>query len=534
MQESGEQKTLVWPIAVFTLAFLLRLLHIAAVHKNSPFFDILPGDLSGYDQWAVRIVEHGWLGREIFYQDPLYPYFLAVLYKIFGRDFFWIYLIQAFFGACSAMILVPLGRRILNPAAGIIAGLLYAFYGPAIYFDGLLLKVTLAAFLLTLSVYLFLRRNLHETRPGLFFSGLFLGLTCLTRANFLIILPVLITTVLLNPGAAFKKRIGLAFLILAGTATALGPVVARNYYVGGELVLTTAQAGQNFYIGNNPQANGTYIWLPFVRADVTHEQADFKNEAERRAGREFGPAEVSRYWFRQGLDYLRENPLGGLELIGRKLLLFCNNYEIPDNLNYYFQQRYSTVLQILPLGFGLLAPFILLGFAGMAFERRTAPLALLLIQAAYIFSVVIFYVLSRYRMAAMPMFCLSAGFGISMLLNQFRMGQWRKFGASLLIAGCGFWISNIQIFKPLEFTHSFYDEGVSHEMRGEPGKAMHSYEQALAINPGYLRVLNRLGRLQLEQKDYKGARRTYTKILELVPGSIEARFELMRLDKLGL
>ena len=70
------------------LAFLLRFLHIAAIYKSSPFFDVLPGDLGAYDRWAKRIVEQGWLGNEVFYQDPLYSYFLAVLYKVAGRDFF--------------------------------------------------------------------------------------------------------------------------------------------------------------------------------------------------------------------------------------------------------------------------------------------------------------------------------------------------------------------------------------------------------------------------------------------------------------
>ena len=76
---------------------------------SSPFFDVLAGDLGAYDRWAKRIVEEGWLGKEVFYQDPLYPYFLAVLYKIVGRDFFWIYTIQAFLGAWTAVLLVLLG-----------------------------------------------------------------------------------------------------------------------------------------------------------------------------------------------------------------------------------------------------------------------------------------------------------------------------------------------------------------------------------------------------------------------------------------
>ena len=143
MQKARGQKIFLWAVAIFILAFALRIIHIASIYKTSPFFAILPGDLGAYDRWASRIVEEGWLGKDIFYQDPLYPYFLAVFYKFLGRDFYWIYMTQAFLGALSSLLLVVLGTRIFSRSAGIFAGLFYALYSPAIYFDGLLLKVTL-------------------------------------------------------------------------------------------------------------------------------------------------------------------------------------------------------------------------------------------------------------------------------------------------------------------------------------------------------------------------------------------------------
>ena len=57
--------------------------------------------------------------------------------------------------------------------AGILAGLLFAFYAPAIYFDTLLLKVTLSAFLFTLAIYLFLNKDLKEVGSGQYFSLFF-------------------------------------------------------------------------------------------------------------------------------------------------------------------------------------------------------------------------------------------------------------------------------------------------------------------------------------------------------------------------
>jgi len=509
MQKAKGQKILIWAFAIFVLAFVLRIFHIAAIYKNSPFFAVLPGDLGAYDLWASQIVENGWLGKEIFYQDPLYPYFLAIFYKVVGREFLWIYVVQAFLGGCTSGLLVLLGAKVFSRNAGIFAGLMYGLYGPAIYFDGLLLKVSLSAFLFTLAIYLFLHKQLKEASPSIYFSGFFFGLACLTRANFLLLLPLGFFTVLVNPHTMLKKRIIITLLFVAGVLSALGPVVARNYVVGNELVLTTAQAGQNFYIGHNADANGTYIRLPFVRPDPLHEQEDFKNEAEKRTGSDLTPPEVSHFWLQQGLDFILDNPLTDFKLTGKKFLLFLNSYEIPDNHNFYFHQRYSNILQNLPINFGWLAPFFLLGLLGMLLEKRTESFFLAFVQIIYVASVIIFYVFSRYRMVALPLFCLSAGYGLYIL-------------------------TNLKLVEPLDFSHSFTDEGIAYERKNEAKKAINSYEQALGINPNYLRVLDRLGKLQLQQKQYNGARSTYTKILAIEPDSMDAKYQIMRLDKLGL
>jgi len=534
MLKARGQSIHIWALAIFSLAFGLRVLHVAAIYKNSPFFDILPGDLNNYDRWARQIVAQGWLGKEIFYQDPLYPYFLALFYKVIGRDFFWLYTTQAFLGGLTSLLLVVLGNRLFGRSVGIFAGLLYGLYGPAIYFDGLVLKVTLSTFLFTLAIYLFLSKELKEAGPNHYFSGLCLGLACLTRANFLLLLPVVFGAILLHKPAGLAKRLSLAFLFLAGLITALGPVVARNYYVGHELVLTTAQAGQNFYIGHNPDATGTYIKLPFVRPDPLYEQEDFKKEAEDRTGRKLNAGEVSQFWLQQAMTFIKTEPLADLKLSARKLWLFLNNYEIPDNHNFYFHKRYSGILQVVPVSFGLVAPFFLLGLLGMLLAKRAAPLFLFFVQVVYMVSVIMFYVFSRYRMVALPLFCLSAGYGLFMLQSQFRLGQWRKLGASLLIVAVGFGIANSKASQPFDFSHSYTDEGIAYEMRDEPEKARKSYEAALEINPGYRRALDKLGKLQLQLKDYKGARKTYTRILAVDPESVEAKYQVMLLDKLGL
>ena len=62
----------------------MRLVHVWQI-RRSPFFSLLMGDSRGYDEWAQRIAGGDWLGHEVFYQAPLYPYLLGVIYAVAGR-----------------------------------------------------------------------------------------------------------------------------------------------------------------------------------------------------------------------------------------------------------------------------------------------------------------------------------------------------------------------------------------------------------------------------------------------------------------
>ncbi len=44
-----------------------------------PLFYHLTGDARSYDEWAQQIASGNWLGRKVYYDAPLYPYFLGFL-----------------------------------------------------------------------------------------------------------------------------------------------------------------------------------------------------------------------------------------------------------------------------------------------------------------------------------------------------------------------------------------------------------------------------------------------------------------------
>src|SRR5262249_50073068 len=66
---------------IFLLALTVRLFHLWQLH-NSPLVTVLMGDAKAYDGWARQIAQGDWLGHDVFYQAPLYPYFLGILYTL--------------------------------------------------------------------------------------------------------------------------------------------------------------------------------------------------------------------------------------------------------------------------------------------------------------------------------------------------------------------------------------------------------------------------------------------------------------------
>jgi 4-amino-4-deoxy-L-arabinose transferase-like glycosyltransferase len=134
-----------YALLIFAVALAARLIHVWQL-KGSPFFDTLLGDANGYDLWAQRLAAGDWIGSEVFYQAPLYPYFVGVVYALFGRDLLIVRVVQALIGSASCVLLGLAGARLFSTRVGLAAGLALALWAPAIFFDAVLQKSVLDMF----------------------------------------------------------------------------------------------------------------------------------------------------------------------------------------------------------------------------------------------------------------------------------------------------------------------------------------------------------------------------------------------------
>ena len=526
----GQDRFRLFALGIFGLALAIRLVHVRQL-GSAPFFDLAMGDAQSYHAWGLDISGGDWLGRETFYQAPLYPYFMGLVYTFFGPGLLAVRLSQVVLGAASCVLLALAGRRLFSPPAGIVAGLMLAVYAPAIFFDGLVQKTSLGLFLLCLLLALLARLVTEPDRPRAWlWPGVVLGALVLTRENALVFAGVLLGWLVLSRDAG-RRHLARAGALALGLALVLLPVAARNQAVGGELVLTTAQLGPNLYIGNNPDADGTYRPLVVGRGDPRFERRDATQLAEREVGAPLTPRQVSSYWTGRSLEYIRTQPVGWLRLTARKVVLALNGSEVADTEDQLSHADWSLPLRLAGhvWHFGLLAP---LGAAGICLtwgrRRQLRPFHLML--AAYAASVVLFAVMGRYRHPLAPLLMLFAAAGTVAVWQMARtrsgwrtpQAVWAGGLAAGLLVFCNWPVLSMSDMRAI----TALNVGTELQAEGRLDEAVEQYRQVLALTPDDALAHSNLGTALAAQGRLDEAVGHYEQALALTPGDADAHSNL--------
>ena len=509
---------------LFGCAFLIRLVYLIEI-DSIPLFYNLAGDGRTYDEWGQRIAAGDWLGQGVFYQAPLYPYFLGVLQITLGHNLWLVRLIQIALGAISCVLIFQTGRNLFSRQAGIAAGLILACYAPGVFFDGLIEK-SILDFLL-LSALLWLLSQLRATAPWSRWLGLgaVLGLLGLSRENALILTAVIPLWIgLYFSELPILNRLQWMGLFFAGLLLVLVPVGLRNLTVGGEFKLTTSQFGANFFIGNNPSADGTYVSVENVIGEPQLEGKDAKRLAERALGRSLSPGEVSDYWLQKAWDYIRSQPGQWFELLGKKWLMVWNAREIEDSDDYYIYKQWSWLLSLLGRinHFGILAPLAAVGLWLTRHQWRRLWLLYAMI-VALASSVAVFYVFGRYRFPLVPLLALFAGAGLVESARQYRQRHWRSLVAGLVLFALVGMVANwpfygVQGPGPAGYnnlSNAYYKQGRIEE-------AIRTALKAIELQPNYGVARYNLGNLYAAQGRFDLARTNFQEAIRLFPNYADA------------
>jgi 4-amino-4-deoxy-L-arabinose transferase-like glycosyltransferase len=361
----------------------------------------------GRAQWRL------WLGDRAFYQDPLYAYLLGACYRVFGPRVEPVLVLQGLMGLAIAALAFALGDVLGGRWTALLAGLMAALYAPLVFYEGTLLRGVLQA-LLSLALVAAAQRGLEREQGTRWWlaAGLCGGALAMTHSTGLLLVAGLGGLAVLREHGPRRRRDLLCFA--GGLAVALLPFAARNLAVGLSPLASPAYGPVNFIISNAADRNP---WVGFPISEWTDEIL------EETGGRLLPVIRAT----------LATHPGPGswLRLALQKLLVFVNDRETVDNINFSYYLLQAPLMAGAGLRFALVAP---LGLGGILLAGRRRPaVPLLLGLASGLVIAVAFFTSSRLRLTTALMLVPFAALFVVESARRLRAGQAR----SLLGPGLG-------------------------------------------------------------------------------------------------
>jgi tetratricopeptide (TPR) repeat protein len=462
---------------------MLRLGYVGWQASHDPTFARPILDGAFYLAWARGLASGAGDPAGAFYLAPLYPHLLAGFLRLFGDALGLLYALQQTMLVAAGCLLALRFAGSLGEPAALFAALALFLYHPAAFFASRPIGEPVALFLAALGVYLLGRRSLAAVA----LSGIAFGLATLARPNLLLVVAGL------TVAAISVREWQRALVLAAAVGVTLAPVTIRNRVDSGHRVLVSSNGGLTLFHGNGPGALGIFTPATGFSGSVAKQQEEATLLARTRTGKELDAVDADRYWGREAVRTRLNDPLGTLELAGRRVLLVLDNYEhslddapaLDDN-----PWRLAS-----PLPFSLLlglasVGLIALGFAGSGGSAAWVPI---LASAA---TPLVFYVSSRYRLPMALFLCVPAGAGAAAILGGARVATSRRRLKSAILIGVLVAGSSLLV----------------------PSASLARAEEAAAL-------ANRASVLA-EAHDLGGAEREARRALVLDPSSVPARYNL--------
>jgi tetratricopeptide (TPR) repeat protein len=413
------------PIGIILGALVVRIAFVLQTKDLVLYYHPIL-DSGFFHQWADFKRQIGWIDASAPFRESLYAYFLALVYTVFRESLTIARLVQCVIGGVSALLVYAIGRKIYGKVAGIAAGIVFAFYGPAVFFASELNETTLALFLLVLSGYMLIKAS--ESRPLLHtgLSGLLLGAAVVARFTMWVAAVAWIIHVLIAGEGRLRK--GVITLVIG---LAIAPVLNQALLTTGGLGWPVPpRAGWHAFLGSGGiggTVRGSLHAIPvggedsglaaFAADALIDGQRDALRFARIETTRELGNAGAGRYWYGRAYRDFTSAPGRALSNFFTKLGILMGPSEPPANLDQRFVARYSGLLRTRIFTFVVIVP---LGLVGLITVRsRKAVFAGLFIALFAIVSST-FLVSDNEKIILIPFFAVFAGALIATVINTAR------------------------------------------------------------------------------------------------------------------
>ncbi|MGE4350726.1 MAG: tetratricopeptide repeat protein, partial [Bdellovibrionales bacterium] len=195
--------------------------------------------------------------------------------------------------------------------------------------------------------------------------------------------------------------------------------------------------------------------------------------------------EVSSYWRSRALAFMVENPLRTIELVFNKALAFWNGTEQFDNYDTAFiEQNFDTLLSWPLVPYWLVTA---LGMAGAVLlwpTHKRKVFFLLLFLAAYMGSLLLFYVTDRYRLPAIVFLIPMAGAGLTAFYSKIRNRLWSGLALAGLAGGFFLFLGVRPPLYPVDLTaFNWGTLCMVYSDLEQDQKAIEAFTKATAVSP---------------------------------------------------
>ena len=410
-------------LGISFLALVLRLgtahdLQAANNGRNAVNYPSPATDMATYKRLAELISQGD-------FQDPFYianahkyqPFynsvFLPLIYLTLGYSVWAVIIAQSLLGAATVYLVGLSTAKIWNRQAALIAALMTAFSQILILYTPYMLVATLQAFWLVLVFYSTISAFKSQKIIPWVTCAIITSCAILSRGNIWFLVPGIVA--MATYSMVIKKyksktswykiwrscAVALIFLLLVILPQV--PFAYRNTVLLERLCGPSSDASTVLSLGNTPESppgGREEGWGPGpMEYPLTYAVWTAKDSPVS------VPIRIWRWFYRE--------PLAFMELNYRKLLLFWDYREIPNNVSLEHALRQSDFLSYGFLG----SVFILIpALAGIclltwrSFKKRDFKMLLLIyFILAYCLATMAFYILARFRAPLIPLLAILAG-----------------------------------------------------------------------------------------------------------------------------
>jgi tetratricopeptide (TPR) repeat protein len=490
---------------IFLISIIIKALYFYH-YKDNPFFNFIhdTSDAINFDIGAQNFASGDLLASSANNSySPLYKYFLGFIYIVAGRNLPVVWGIQLLMGTIIVLLVFLITSKLFNNRAALISAFLYALYGPELMYEGILLRASFITLLGVLSLYLLiqLKENVNFWRIAI--TGIFISLFIQSRPNVILVFALL---PLISLDYNYKKNINtiisLSFIVLLSFI----PLLMQTYMVHGKFVFFDASGPKAILMGNNPAFEGTG-YSPQISNSI---DSSLKYD------------EI----FLTLLRNLISHPIGMITLYIRKFYYFFNSYEFPSNYNFYIFQEYSFLLKTPLSKFSVFSSLGLMGF--LINIKNFKKLRLLnAFMIGMTLSVVLLYVVSRFRIPVVPYYAIFAGCFLDRICTWNVLRKYREIVLSVtVIIILQLLLNSFPNLTKTNESNEYGNLGNAYLNLSNVEKAIAAYGRSLEIDPDNFYSRNNLGKIYADQGQLSKAVSEFRKAIKINPNHWEPHYNI--------